>query len=223
MRVGYLGDSSTTGKHHVARHHIRLALCARQSLGRDFGFRGQGSAVERFGFPRNGTRAGVDERLGVAIGWHGDVAGRNLPGHSTTNLPLDALEGWSVAFSSDGERLAVSSSLGYARIWQTATWREEATLRGFLKAVNSAVFSPDGQRLATGGSSPDDTVKLWDADSWQELLTLEGTGSEFGSTAFSPDGNAIGTLSSDGILRVWQAPSWAEIDAAEAKEKAETK
>jgi hypothetical protein len=60
-------------------------------------------------------------------------------------------------------------------------------------------------------------------DSWQELLTLEGAGSLFGLTAFSPDGNAIGTLSNDGILNLWRAPSRAEINAAEAKEKAESK
>jgi hypothetical protein len=66
-------------------------------------------------------------------------------------------------------------------------------------------------------------VKLWDMDSWQELLTLEGAGSLFGLTAFSPDGNVIGTRSTDGILNLWRAPSWAEINAAEAKDKAETK
>jgi eukaryotic-like serine/threonine-protein kinase len=176
--------------------------------------------IQSWPAPANFERFGVspDERLGVGIGWDGDVSCRILPEHSNTNLPLDALEGWSIAFSPDGERLAVSSALGYARVWRTATWREEATLRGFLNAVNSAVFSPDGKRLATGGSNPDDAVKLWDVDSWQELLTLEGAGSQFYLTAFSPDGNFIGTLSSDGILHVWQAPSWAEINAAEAKE-----
>ncbi len=161
-----------------------------------------------------------DERLGFSIGWEGEVSCRNLPEHSSTNLPLDALEGWTIAFSPDGQRLAVSSALGYARVWRTATWREEATLRGFLNAVNSAVFSPDGKRLATGGSNPDDALKLWDVDSWQELLTLEGAGSLFSITAFSPDGNAIGTRSDDGILHVWPAPSWEEINAAEANEKA---
>ncbi len=164
-----------------------------------------------------------DERLGVCVGWNGDVSGRDLSEHSNTNLPLDALEGWAVNFSADGKRLVISSALGYARVWDTATWREEATLRGFLNAVDSAAFSPDGQRLATGGSNPNDTVKLWDTDSWQELLTLEGAGSQFSLTAFSPDGNAIGTLSVDGILNLWRAPSWAEIHAAEAKEKSESK
>ena len=144
--------------------------------------------------------------------------------HSNTNLPLDVLEGYGTSsFSPDGRHLAISSSLGYARVWNTATWREEATLRGFLNAVSSVAFSPNGRRLATGGSNPSDTLKLWDVASWQELLTLEGEGSQFDPTSFSPDGNVIGTQSIEGILNLWRAPSWAEINAAEAKEKAENK
>jgi len=166
-------------------------------------------------------RVAPDERLGVSVGWDGGARGRNLLDHSNTNLPLDVLEGWNVAFSPGGEHLAIASALGYARVWRTGTWKEEATLRGFLNAVLSVTFSPDGRRLALGGTNPDDTVKLWDVGSWQEVLTLEGTGSIFNPTAFSPDGNALGTLSTEGILHVWQAPSWAEINAAEAREKPE--
>jgi WD40 repeat protein/serine/threonine protein kinase len=161
-----------------------------------------------------------DERLVVEVGGEGDIAARNLTGHGSTNLPLDAVEGFGVAFSPDGKRLAIASELGYARVWDTATWHEAATLRGFLNAVFSVAFSPDGKRLIAGGSNPNDTVRLWDTDSWQELLTLEGSGSYVGISAFSPDGNAIGTTSGDGILQVWRAPSWAEINAAEAKENA---
>jgi eukaryotic-like serine/threonine-protein kinase len=164
-----------------------------------------------------------DERLWVAIGADGDVSCRNLPGHSSTKLPIDVLEGYRAAFSADGERFAVASALGYARVWRTATWREEATLRGFLNSVDSVAFSPDGKRLATGGTNPADAVKLWDVDSWQETLTLEGTVSSVDPTAFSPDGNAIGTKNDDGVLRVWQAPSWEEIAASEAREKVEIK
>jgi WD40 repeat protein len=159
-----------------------------------------------------------DERLGIGMGRNGNVSARNLSEHTNTNLPLDNMEGWSVAFSPDGTRLALSSALGYARVWDTATWQEQATLRGFLEGVNSAVFSPDDRRLAASGSNPDEALKLWDVASWQELLTLEGAGSLFGLAAFSPDGNAVGTLSNDGILNVWRAPSWAEINAAEGKD-----
>ncbi len=164
-----------------------------------------------------------DERLGIGVGLNGNVSVRNLPEYSNTSLPLDILEGCFVAFSPDGARLAVASRLGYARVWDTVTWREEATLRGFLNAVYWLAFSPDSRRLTTSGSNSGDALKLWDADSWQELLTLEGTGSQFGLTSFSPDGNAIGTMSREGILQVWRAPSWAEINTAEAQEKAEFK
>ena len=170
-----------------------------------------------------GLGVSPDERLAVAVGFEGQVVCRNLQNHTSTNVPLDALEGWTVAFSADGKALVISSGLGYARVWNTATWREEATLRGFLNAVDQAVFSPDGQRLVTSGANPDDAVKLWSGDARQEVLTLEGAGHQANLTAVSPDANAIGVMSGDGILSLWRAPSWAEIHAAEAKEKAESK
>jgi hypothetical protein len=37
--------------------------------------------------------------------------------------------------------------------------------------------------------------------------------------AFSPDGDAIGWLNLTGDLYLWRAPSWAEIGAAEAKDR----
>jgi len=166
-----------------------------------------------------GLGVSPDERLAVAVGFEGEVVCRDLQKHTSTNLPLDALEGWTVAFSADGKALVISSALGYARVWDTATWREEATLRGFLNAVDQAVFSPDLQRLVTSGSNPDDAVKLWSGDARQEVLTLEGAGNQMNLTAVSPDSNVIGVMSGDGILSLWRAPSWAEIHAVEAKEK----
>jgi WD40 repeat protein len=123
-----------------------------------------------------------DERLGIATGWHGDVVGRDLSRHENIDLPLDALEVLGVAFSPDGKSLAIASTLGFARVWDTATWEEQATLEGFLNAVFSVSFSPNGRRLATGGANPNDALKLWDVDGWQEVLTLkveEGQGSLF--------------------------------------------
>jgi hypothetical protein len=50
-------------------------------------------------------------------------------------------------------------------------------------------------------------------------LGYEGQGYTEGDMAFSPDGDAIGWLNMTGDLYLWRAPSWAEIGAAEAKDR----
>jgi WD40 repeat protein len=156
----------------------------------------------------------TDQRLCVVVCFGGDVLFEDLVGGGSVKRNLDAQEIWGGAFSPDGKLFAVASSMGYARVWETATWREVATLRGYLLGVHSVAFSGDGKRLATG-SGNEEALKLWNTESWQEVLTLEGQGSIFWYTAFSPDGNAIGTMSRTGIMHLWRAPSWEEISAAE--------
>jgi WD40 repeat protein len=97
-----------------------------------------------------------------------------------------------------------------------------ATLGGFLKGVHSVGFSMDGKRLATG-SGDQEAVKLWDTESWQDVFTLEGQGTGYIGVGFSPDGNTLVWGNQTGVLQLWRAPTWEEINAAEAKEKAESK
>jgi WD40 repeat protein/serine/threonine protein kinase len=124
-------------------------------------------------------------------------------------------------FSADGKLLAAASFQGFARVWDAATLRPVAELRGFLQGAYSVAFSPDAQRLVIG-SDGKEAIKLWDVESHEELLTLEGQGSTFSLTAFSPDGAVLGSLNAPGdsrqsILHLWRAPSWTEIEAAEKK------
>jgi len=122
------------------------------------------------------------------------------------------------AFSPNGRLFAGANWGGFARLWETATQREVSSFRGFVGGVHSVAFSPDGKRMATG-SDGKQAVKLWDLESYQELLTLEGKGSEFLSSAFSPDGNVLGSMNDHGLLHLWRAPSWADIEAAEKERK----
>jgi WD40 repeat protein len=50
------------------------------------------------------------------------------------------------------------------------------------------------------------------------LATLEGHKAEISQLAFTPDGDHLVSVSKD-QLRVWRAPSWAEIEAAEKKSR----
>jgi eukaryotic-like serine/threonine-protein kinase len=174
-----------------------------------------GLEIQSWQAPASLSPIGVspDERLCVAIGIRGGVVCRNLANESNPKVDLDVLEAFDPCFSPDGKLFAVGSGMGYARVWETATWREVATLHGVLLSVQSAAFSGDGKRLATGGGNA--ILKLWDTDNWQEVLTLEGQGSWFASTKFSPDGNAILAVNNAGVVHIWRAPSWEEINAAE--------
>jgi WD40 repeat protein len=170
------------------------------------------------------TTFSPDDRVFVALGIEGDVIVRDLASQGSSKPDIKFLEAApSCAFSPDGKLFAMASRLGYARVWETAGWREAATLRGFKLGAHSVAFSPDGQRLATSAGPAEAALHLWDVTSWQNVLTLSAEGSIFLSTQFSPDGNTLGTMNGDGILNLWRAPSWDEINAAEAKEKAASK
>ena len=81
--------------------------------------------------------------------------------------------------------------------------------------VHGVTFSPYERRLAASGDGVE-AVKIWDTDSWQELLTLSGEGSGHYRVKFSTDGSMLGSLSNEGPLHIWRAPSWEEIEAAES-------
>ena len=78
----------------------------------------------------------------------------------------------SAAFSPDGSRIVTASRDKTARIWDAASAKEIAVLRGHEGAVNSAAFSPDGSRIVT--ASEDKTARIWDAASGKEIAVLRG-------------------------------------------------
>jgi WD40 repeat protein/serine/threonine protein kinase len=158
-----------------------------------------------------------DEQSCMSMGYDGDVTLKNLANGNQSRLNLDILEGASASFSPDGKWFAVASDLGFARVWNTANWQPVATAGGFLNGAHSVAFSPDNQRLAIG-SGGQEAVKLFEPESWQNVFTLEAPGTDFYQLAFSPDGNTLGWLNQENVLYLWRAPSWAEINAAEAKD-----
>ncbi len=77
-----------------------------------------------------------------------------------------------------------------ARLWDAATGKELAVLRGHEDGVRSAQFSPDGERVVT--ASADGTARVWDAATGEELAVLRGHEDAVNSAQFSPDGSAGG-------------------------------
>jgi WD40 repeat protein len=142
----------------------------------------------------------------------------NLQTGRATPIKIDAIEPNHAAYSPDGQLLIVSSRRSYVRIYDATSYREVATLGGYMFSAGSVTFSPDGRRMATGGTASE-ALTVWDFEGRERLLTL-GTDASVGGMTFSPDGNVLvatrGNAAVAGSVYFWRAPSWAEIEKAEA-------
>ncbi len=123
-----------------------------------------------------------------------------------------------VNFSPDGKYLLSGGADGMARVWQIPGGEEVLRVQAhpYGVGVTNAVFSPDGNRIATASDwsekSPETVAKIWDLDSGEDLITITGrvNAVRIWALAFSPDGSKIATGDS-GNLVVWNAETGDEI------------
>ena len=125
--------------------------------------------------------------------WH-------LPKGAKLRLGKGGIRG--IAYSPDGNLLAVGSSIG-VWIYDVHTGSELALLTGHTREVESIAFSPDGTILASGGAWGDETVRLWEVATWHLKATLTGHTSRITDLAFSPDSTTLASASGDKTVRLW--------------------
>ncbi len=106
---------------------------------------------------------------------------------------------WSVAVSPDGSTVAAAGSAG---IWLYSVPALEpiGLLEGHAGEVFSISWSPDGNRLVSGGG--DNTVRVWNLRDSAPTITLEAQGGG-DEVAWSPDGAWLASKANDGTVTVW--------------------
>jgi WD40 repeat protein len=92
------------------------------------------------------------------------------------------------------------------KTWDATTGAPLRRWQGHTGPVGCVAFSPDGRRLATGGTGG--RVTLWDVAAGQDVLTLTcGDGSAVldrpSGIAFRPDGKAL-AVASAGLVYAWE-------------------
>jgi len=117
-----------------------------------------------------------------------------------------------VAFSADGQWLAVRREGGAVALWDAATKRLLSELPAHTSVwrwCNKALaFSPRGNLLAWGNtdSSGARIVSLQELGAQKEIARLPHS-ADVVSVAFAPDAKVLATLDYDGTVRVWDVES----------------
>ena len=111
--------------------------------------------------------------------------------------------------SPDG-RIALTSSGIRRKLWEIATGKELASLKGHASGVEAASFSPDGRTILT--ASYDGTAKFWDAVTGAQLRSFNPhAGDHLRMAAFSPDGRTVLSGGDKGVIKLWEAATGREL------------
>jgi WD40 repeat protein len=165
-----------------------------------------------FTFSPDGTRLATASEDQTACLWDAATGALLVTYRGHTSKVLD------VAFRPDGTRLVTTSADGTVRQWDPATGREvEPPYDRHTGEVSAAVYSLDGQWVASGGT--DRTVRVWRATGRQDVAVLHGHTGSVTDVAFAADGRRLASLSrerglgwaGDGTVRVWEVDPGATL------------
>jgi WD40 repeat protein len=113
-----------------------------------------------------------------------------------------------LAYAPDGRSLALGDSQRQVRIWEPApAAKAPASLSHQPDECWAIAFSPDGNRLVSGGDNDKDprNLKVWDVGTGQQLWSAAKHAALVSCVAYSPDGRLIAAGDYANAVRLWQA------------------
>jgi WD40 repeat protein/DNA-binding CsgD family transcriptional regulator len=120
----------------------------------------------------------------------------------------------SVAFSPNGEHLAIGDAKGEIRLWRVKDGQQISTYKGHSNRVWSVAFTADGKTIVSG--SEDQTIRLWSLDTGKCLKVLQDSGSKVWAIALATDEVVI---SADGqTVKIWNIRTGEHLSTLEEHE-----
>lgn len=104
------------------------------------------------------------------------------------------------AFSSDGQRLAISAGTRDLEIHSFDDFNNPVMLTSRANPVRAIAFSNDGRWMATGNQ--DTSATLWDVFAGRAIANFAGNEGSITAVAFSADSQLLVTASRGGIVRL---------------------
>jgi WD40 repeat protein len=141
--------------------------------------------------------------------WTGGVIAWDLQTGAEVRRFTSPIGAQSVLVSLDEKLLATYTIADYqARIFDMATGEEIHAFPVENNTGSPLGFSPDSQRLFTGGNL---RSAVWDLNSGKQLYEIVGPTSVTETNAFSHDSGYILTGSADNTIRIWESATGREV------------
>ncbi len=150
----------------------------------------------------------------VAVARFAEVRRIAADGRVVATLPAQPGKVNSLRVSPDGSTLLVASGVtglfGRAAIHRLSDGGPLVEMIGHNDVIQTAIFSPDGKRVAT--ASYDRTITLWDVATGKPIRSFTGHNGAILSIAISPDGKLLVSGSADETVKVWDVESGQRLD-----------